>query len=90
MYCKTKILPLVLLSTILLGQFPVELTPEEMAADKGALTPEVMQTFLEQQSAQKGNNQTPKESPTSDSICTSCGGQVQMGWIACPKCGNQL
>ncbi|MDE0574460.1 MAG: hypothetical protein OSB32_02620 [Candidatus Poseidoniales archaeon] len=62
----------------------------EMAADKGALTPEVMQTFLEQQSAQKGNNQTPKESPTSDSICTSCGGQVQMGWIACPKCGNQL
>ena len=62
----------------------------EMAADKGALTPEVMQTFLEQQSAQKGNNQTPKESPTSDSICTSCGGRVQMGWIACPKCGNQL
>ena len=62
----------------------------EMAADKGALTPEVMQTFLEQQSAQKGNNQTPKESPTSDSICTSCGGQVQMGWLACPHCGNQL
>ena len=30
MYCKTKLLPLVLLSTILLGQFPVELTPEEM------------------------------------------------------------
>ena len=62
----------------------------EMAAEKGALTPEVMQTFLEQQSAQKGNNQTPKESPTSDSICTSCGGQVQMGWMACPHCGNQL
>ncbi|MEC8927419.1 MAG: hypothetical protein VYB17_04100 [Candidatus Thermoplasmatota archaeon] len=62
----------------------------EMAADKGALTPEVMQTFLEQQSAQKGNNQTPKESPTSDSVCTSCGGQVQMGWMACPHCGNQL
>lgn len=62
----------------------------EMAADKGALTPEVMQTFLEQQSAQKGDNQTPKESPTSDSICTSCGGQVQMGWLACPHCGNQL
>ena len=62
----------------------------EMAAEKGALTPEVMQTFLEQQSAQKGNNQTPKESPTSDSICTSCGGQVQMGWLACPHCGNQL
>ena len=62
----------------------------EMAADKGALTPEVMQTFLEQQSAQKGNNQTPKESPTSDSVCTSCGGQVQMGWLACPHCGNQL
>ncbi|MCS5536172.1 MAG: hypothetical protein NZ802_09995, partial [Candidatus Poseidoniales archaeon] len=62
----------------------------EMAAEKGALTPEVMQTFLEQQSAQKGNNQTPKESPTSDSVCTSCGGQVQMGWQACPHCGNQL
>ncbi|HJM67705.1 MAG TPA: hypothetical protein QF716_02365 [Candidatus Thalassarchaeaceae archaeon] len=62
----------------------------EMAAEKGALTPEVMQTFLEQQSAQKGNNQTPRESPTSDSICTSCGGQVQMGWMACPHCGNQL
>ena len=62
----------------------------EMAAEKGALTPEVMQTFLEQQSAQKGNDQTPKKSPTSDSVCTSCGGQVQMGWMACPHCGNQL
>ncbi|MEE3309899.1 MAG: hypothetical protein VX230_00190 [Candidatus Thermoplasmatota archaeon] len=62
----------------------------EMAAEKGALTPEVMQTFLEQQSAQKGNNQTPKESSESASVCTSCGGQVQMGWMACPHCGNQL
>ena len=62
----------------------------EMAAEKGALTPEVMQTFLEQQSAQKGKNQTPKESPESASVCTSCGGQVQMGWMACPHCGNQL
>ena len=62
----------------------------QMAADKGSLTPEVMQTFLEQQSAQKGNNPTPNESPTSDSVCTSCGGQVQMGWQACPHCGNQL
>ena len=62
----------------------------EMAAEKGALTPEVMQTFLEQQSALKGNNQTPKESPESASVCTSCGGQVQMGWMACPHCGDQL
>ena len=62
----------------------------EMAAEKGVLTPEVMQTFLEQQSAQKGNNQTPKESSESASVCTSCGGQVQMGWMACPHCGNQL
>ena len=62
----------------------------EMAAEKGVLTPEVMQTFLEQQSAQKGNNQTPKESSESASVCTSCGGQVQMGWMACPHCGDQL
>ena len=64
----------------------------KMAADNGALTPEVMQTFLEQQSAQKSHDNpatVPKES-TPNATCESCGNQVQMGWQACPHCGNSL
>ena len=64
----------------------------QMAADKGSLTPEVMQTFLEQQSAQKGHDNptaAPQESGPS-ATCESCGNEVQMGWQACPHCGNSL
>ena len=64
----------------------------EMAADKGALTPEVMQTFLEQQSAQKGHDNPQSESQEGGVIvtCDSCGENIQIGWQACPHCGNSL
>jgi len=64
----------------------------QMAADKGSLTPEVMQTFLEQQSAQKGHDNPPSESQEGGVIvtCDSCGGNIQIGWQACPHCGNSL
>ena len=64
----------------------------KMAADNGALTPEVMQTFLEQQSAQKGQaNPQPASQETGPiSTCGNCGGQIQLGWQACPHCGNSL
>jgi len=64
----------------------------QMAADNGALTPEVMQTFLEQQSAQKSHdNATPSPQVNApNSACQSCGNQVQIGWMACPHCGNNL
>ena len=64
----------------------------QMAAESGALTPEVMQTFLEQQSAQKGHDNksvvTPEQSPSSS--CPSCGENVQIGWQVCPHCGITL
>ena len=64
----------------------------KMAADNGALTPEVMQTFLEQQSAQKGHDNsstnTPEQAPSSS--CPSCGSSVEVGWRVCPHCGISL
>ena len=64
----------------------------KMAADNGALTPEVMQTFLEQQSAQKGHDNsstnTPEQAPSSS--CPSCGSSVEVGWQVCPHCGISL
>ena len=64
----------------------------KMAADNGALTPEVMQTFLEQQSAQKGHDSAPPAPQVNDpiSMCESCGKQIQIGWKACPHCGTNL
>ena len=70
----------------------------QMAADQGSLTPEVMQTFLEQQSAQKSHDQ-PIQAPVSGGasappvtpgLCSSCGTAIQADWKACPKCGNGL
>ena len=64
----------------------------KMAADNGALTPEVMQTFLEQQSAQKGHDSAPPAPQVNGPIstCESCGNQVQIEWKACPHCGTNL
>ena len=64
----------------------------KMAADNGALTPEVMQTFLEQQSAQKSHDNATPTSQVSgpNSTCKSCGNQVQIGWKACPHCGTDI
>ena len=64
----------------------------QMAADNGALTPEVMQTFLEQQSAQKGHDNTTPAPQVNDpiSMCESCGKQIEIGWKVCPHCGINL
>jgi len=70
----------------------------QMAAEQGALTPEVVQTFLEQQSTQKSHDQ-PIQAPVSGGtsappvtpgLCSSCGTAIQADWKACPKCGNGL
>ncbi|MEE2758520.1 MAG: zinc ribbon domain-containing protein [Candidatus Thermoplasmatota archaeon] len=64
----------------------------KMAAESGVLTPEVMQTFLEQQSAQKGHETkvTPEQSQGLGSSCPSCGASTDLGWQVCPHCGNEL
>ena len=70
----------------------------QMAADQGSLTPEVMQTFLEQQSAQKSHDQSiqaavatgQSPAPPTPGLCTSCGSTVQADWKACPQCGKGL
>ena len=64
----------------------------KMAADSGALTPEVMQTFLEQQSAQKGQGNPPPVTQETGPIatCGQCGEQIQLGWKVCPHCGISL
>ncbi len=71
----------------------------EMAAQNGALTPEVMQEFLKQQTAQKmadtlpNNEQSVVQSspvvPESPS-CPSCKNAIQTEWKACPFCGTIL
>ena len=62
----------------------------QMAADNDALTPEVMQTFLEQQSAQKSHDQSIGNSPTNSSKCPACNVDIQAGWKVCPHCGHNL
>jgi hypothetical protein len=68
----------------------------EMAAQNDALTPEVMQEFLRQQTAQKAvdgpgaESQEGAQSNTNNSICPSCSKQVMPDWKACPHCGITL
>ena len=69
----------------------------EMAAQNGALTPEVMQEFLRQQTAQKvadtSSSQPEQNTSNEDSIamtCSSCGNTIQPDWKACPQCGSSL
>ena len=68
----------------------------EMAAEKGALTPEVMQEFLKQQTAQKAVDGSGGELPSSSSQvqqsndCPSCGKAIQAEWSTCPYCGFAL
>ena len=63
----------------------------EMAAQNDALTPEVMQEFLRQQTAQKavdGSGGDVKK--TDEYLCNSCSKSVMVGWNACPHCGMTL
>ena len=68
-----------------------------MAAQSGALTPEVMQEFLKQQTAQKAVDGSGGDLPSStgqqnnsQNVCQSCGKAVQSEWSACPYCGFSL
>lgn len=62
----------------------------EMAAEKGALTPEVMQEFLRQQTAQKAIDGTDSVSATTPvaAVCPQCQATMMPEWKACPHCGS--
>jgi len=62
----------------------------EMAANNGALTPEVMQEFLRQQTAQKAVDGTASESANISPKFCSCGTGLSPGWKACPSCGTPI
>lgn len=67
----------------------------EMAAQNDALTPEVMQEFLRQQTAQKavdgsGAENSYENNNLQEYDCSQCGKPVMKGWNACPHCGIQL
>ena len=67
----------------------------EMAAENGALTPEVMQEFLKQQTAQKavdgsGGDLPPSGGAVQSSECPSCQKAISNDWNACPYCGFAL
>ena len=68
----------------------------EMAAENGALTPEVMQEFLKQQTAQKAVDGSGGDIPSSSADvqqsndCPSCGKAIQTEWSTCPYCGFTL
>ena len=72
----------------------------DKAAEQGAMSPEVVQTFLEQQSEQKRADQVitasggaPAASGSATvlpGLCGSCGTEVQNTWNTCPNCGKTL
>jgi len=62
----------------------------EMAADNGALTAEVMQEFLRQQTAQKAVDGAGSESVNNSPKVCSCGTGLSPGWKACPSCGTPI
>ena len=63
----------------------------EMAAQNDALTPEVMQEFLRQQTAQKAVDGSGGDvGKNNEYLCKSCSKPVMVGWNACPHCGITL
>jgi len=67
----------------------------EMAANNDALTPEVMQEFLRQQTAQKavdgpGGDTEQTSQGSNQQMCPSCSKPIMAGWKACPHCGITL
>jgi hypothetical protein len=78
-------------------QNDIQMKMMEMAAQNGALTPDVMQEFLKQQTAQKAVDGSGGDMPSSlgqqtnsPKVCPGCGNTVQAEWNACPNCGNSL
>lgn len=71
-------------------QNDIQMKMMEMAASEGALTPEVMQEFLRQQTAQKAIDGTSDNTaPTTPmtATCKQCGSALEHGWKVCPHCG---
>ncbi len=62
----------------------------EMAANNGALTPEVMQEFLKQQTAQKAVDSSGAPTPNMAQQTCACGTSLSPGWNACPSCGSPI
>ena len=62
----------------------------EMAAENGALTPEVMQEMLRQQTAQKAVDVGRTGGVNSSAKVCSCGTVLQPTWKACPNCGSPI
>jgi len=68
----------------------------QFAAENEALTPEVMQEFLKQQTAQKAVDGSVTEISSAGSgsstiitnSCANCGNSLQAEWQACPSCGT--
>ena len=74
-------------------QNDIQMKMMEMAAEQGALTPEVMQEFLRQQTAQKAIDGSDSEAPTTqpkDPVCPQCQAAIMPGWKSCPHCGFAL
>ena len=67
----------------------------QLAAQNDALDPSVMNTLLEQQSAQKAigkgmNHLQSVKSETLDLNCQNCGKSRQKDWLLCPYCGHDF
>ena len=62
----------------------------EMAAENDALSPEVFQELLRQQTAQKAVDGSGGESKNNPQNICSCGTTLQPGWKACPNCGSPI
>jgi hypothetical protein len=52
-----------------------------LAAENGALTPDVMKEYLKQEGGQKSND---------PGLCPSCSKPTDVVWNACPYCGSPL
>ena len=84
------------------NQNEMQMKMMEMAKEAGALTPEVMQEFFKQQTAQKAidgdgteggskySSTQPAQSQPAISPPSCCGLVIQPSWAACPKCGKNL
>jgi rubrerythrin len=71
-------------------QNDVQVKMMEMAAEQGALTPEVMQEFLRQQTAQKAIDGTDSKTPAPpiSTTCQQCQATLMSDWKTCPHCGT--
>ena len=78
------------------AQNEIQMKIMEMAAENDALTPELLQEFLKQQTAQKAVDGSGIESDNNntkannENKCPNCSNTVKNEWKACPHCGTSL